>query len=606
VNRRNGPGAGAAPAREWATLATLTAGSVGCAGLLGAHRAGVPAAVGLAGGALAGALAVLALPSVPRRVSTAAVLGLGGIVVARHAALGSAEASAVALWAIVTAAALVVLARVDHDDLPRAARAGEPARFTIDVVRLGAAVVAAVTIVSAALAPAVADALRRQSQPGRLPSASDYADAPSSLRVNDHLDMATRPRLSDRVVFRVASSRPDFWRAETFDLWDGRTWSHSERVAYPAVAFGTGAFVTPENGAVGEDADTLTQTVHLETVSEVVFAAPTAIRVETSHRLLQRPDGTVIAAAEPFGPGAAYTVVSRRAPATAERLRASEGAPLPPGIERYRAAVPVTARVARLAAEATTGAPTTYDRIRALERWLGAHTRYSLDASPSRPDRDAVDEFLFDTRLGWCQQVSSALAVMLRSLGVPARVATGFVPGQWDRLSGDYVVRERDAHQWVEVFFPGVGWQGFDPTAQVPLAGEARAPGTTSDWLRAHGAWFLVAAAIAAVVAAVRAARALLARRRAAAARPWAERRLTDLERLGTGCGRPRRPSETAREFGAALAAVRGDPDLARAGDLIDTHAFSRAGIAPQDQAWVEAALGRAAAGSARGEPAPV
>jgi protein-glutamine gamma-glutamyltransferase len=86
---------------------------------------------------------------------------------------------------------------------------------------------------------------------------------------------------------------------------------------------------------------------------------------------------------------------------------------------------------------------------------------------------DAVDDFLFESQRGFCEQIATALAVMLRSQGVPARLASGYVPGERDRISGVWKVRASDAHAWVEVWFPQSGWQAFDPTADVPLAGEA-------------------------------------------------------------------------------------------------------------------------------------
>jgi hypothetical protein len=86
---------------------------------------------------------------------------------------------------------------------------------------------------------------------------------------------------------------------------------------------------------------------------------------------------------------------------------------------------------------------------------------------------DAVDDFLFQSRLGFCEQIASALTIMLRSQGVPARLATGYVPGERDRVSGVWNVRSSDAHAWVEVWFPLTGWQPFDPTAEVPLAADA-------------------------------------------------------------------------------------------------------------------------------------
>src|SRR5204862_3418675 len=85
-------------------------------------------------------------------------------------------------------------------------------------------------------------------------------------------------------------------------------------------------------------------------------------------------------------------------------------------------------------------------------------------------------DFLLRERVGYCQQFSGAMALLLRMGGVPARVAAGFSPGSLDRDRREYVVRDMDAHSWVEVFFPGIGWVTRDPTP-----GDAPARSQTSD-----------------------------------------------------------------------------------------------------------------------------
>ncbi|MST35258.1 transglutaminase domain-containing protein, partial [Acidimicrobiaceae bacterium USS-CC1] len=127
-------------------------------------------------------------------------------------------------------------------------------------------------------------------------------------------------------------------------------------------------------------------------------------------------------------------------------------------------------RAAALARAVTAGRRSTYGRVEALIGWLGAHTRYSTAIPPLPPGADTVDEFLFGNRVGYCEQISTALAVMLRSLGVPAREAVGYVPGPYDPVTGLYTVEADDAHAWVQVWFPRYGWQSFDPTASVPAA----------------------------------------------------------------------------------------------------------------------------------------
>jgi hypothetical protein len=99
--------------------------------------------------------------------------------------------------------------------------------------------------------------------------------------------------------------------------------------------------------------------------------------------------------------------------------------------------------------------------MRATERLLGHGYRYS-----ERPRRSGTPlmEFLFGQRSGYCQHFSGAMALLLRLAGVPARVAAGFSPGVFDHTRKEYVVRDYDAHSWVEVFFPGIGWVTRDPT----------------------------------------------------------------------------------------------------------------------------------------------
>ena len=132
----------------------------------------------------------------------------------------------------------------------------------------------------------------------------------------------------------------------------------------------------------------------------------------------------------------------------------------------------------------------------AIEDWMGAHTEYSLNAPLSPPGVDVVDDFLFRSKLGWCEQIASSLVVLARSVGIPARLATGFAPGERDALTGRFVVRERDAHAWAEIYFAGIGWQGFDPTASVPLAGDKPASGSWMQRVRDHALAFGIAAAL--------------------------------------------------------------------------------------------------------------
>jgi protein-glutamine gamma-glutamyltransferase len=119
------------------------------------------------------------------------------------------------------------------------------------------------------------------------------------------------------------------------------------------------------------------------------------------------------------------------------------------------------ARVFDLAQQWTVGAETPYDAVKAIENRLQEDYRYA-ERVPTRPI--PLHGFLFEERAGYCQQFSGAMALMLRMIGVPARVAAGFSPGSYNRDSKEYRVRDLDAHSWVEVYFTGIGWVPFDPT----------------------------------------------------------------------------------------------------------------------------------------------
>lgn len=595
----------ASPGRTVATpfrLVAIPAGlALGAVGAIAAERLGLPAVVGFAGGMLAAALSVLALPSISTRRAAVLLLGVGGLGALRHAPYpGADRVWLLGTWASATLVALVLVDRADAEAVP-ALEGGAPLRpRSREVLRISVVLAVIAAVAAVALVPVVTDRLGRHVWPGLEPGSGDIRDAPASLRSTDMLDMTTRPRLSDKVVFTVDSPRASFWRGETFDVWDGHTWRRSDegskfltdrgngnQVQIPAAAEDTGARIGQE----------LRQTFHIESgFSDIVFAAPSPREIDTDKLVRYRPEGTAELAggtSSGFGKGAVYTVVSRRLPATAADLRAADRQPVaPPVVAQYAQPVEsTTERVRALARDITAGRPTVYDKILAIEAWLGAHTRYSLNAPLSSPGVDVVDDFLFRTRLGWCEQIASSLVVLARSAGIPARLATGFVPGERDALTGRFVVREREAHAWAEIFFPGVGWQGFDPTAAVPLAGDARTGGSMLSDLRRQAPLLAVGAAVLLLLAlALPAVRSTVLRRRSRRA-SWGARAFDRLERIGRKAGRPRAPAETPREYAHALAHRLGTPGLDTVGAALDADAYSAAGAPPEARAAADAVL---------------
>ena len=120
-------------------------------------------------------------------------------------------------------------------------------------------------------------------------------------------------------------------------------------------------------------------------------------------------------------------------------------------------------RIPELARQITERALTPFDKTITLENYLRSRFAYTLNLT-GKPGDDPLAHFLFETHAGHCEYFASAMGIMLRTLGIPTREVNGFLPGEYNDLGEDYVVRASDAHSWVEVYFPGTGWLTFDPT----------------------------------------------------------------------------------------------------------------------------------------------
>jgi transglutaminase-like putative cysteine protease len=140
-------------------------------------------------------------------------------------------------------------------------------------------------------------------------------------------------------------------------------------------------------------------------------------------------------------------------------------------------------RIRQLAEQVTASAATSYDRAAAIELYLRSQFGYTLDLG--NPTEDPLAWFLFERRAGHCEYFASAMTVMLRTLGIPARYVTGFLPGEFNDVGNDFIVRASDAHSWVEVYFPGYGWIPFDPTpsSALPARGLWGRLGLYWDWI---------------------------------------------------------------------------------------------------------------------------
>ena len=303
------------------------------------------------------------------------------------------------------------------------------------------------------------------------------------------MNTSLRGDLGDQVVMRVRAPAPDFWRGQTFSRFDGTSW-YVEQYSSGDGNEGPDHRIPRAEGDLYDltvEPD-FTQTFYVEVdMPNILFVAPQPLRVILDGTVWYRPDGA-LRSDFVLPAGSAYTVQSRRSGATAESLRTTsyEGFRIP---TKYLQVPDSTSdRTRALAAQLAAGSPSTYDTILRIQDWLGANTQYDLDAPVPPSGADAVDDFLFESQLGFCEQIASATAIMLRTLGIPARIATGYVPSERDEIAGVWISRASDAHAWVEVWFPDHGWVSFDPTASVPLSGESSTGSIGGALMRALGA----------------------------------------------------------------------------------------------------------------------
>jgi transglutaminase-like putative cysteine protease len=281
----------------------------------------------------------------------------------------------------------------------------------------------------------------------------------------------------DETVMTVASTKPYYLRTATYDVYTGRGWTRSDGQKRQVAA---GTLIFPDDTTerpIAEEPAVETVTIKMEkAVGRSLFAPGFPIKAFAPLVVYETAGQPLIGgleAANSIAPGEAYQVSVSISHATEGQLSGA-GTDYPQAIrDLYLGTKGMTDRTRELALQlaADAGATDPYFRAKALAQYLGhdASFTYATDAPvPTTPGQDLVDFFLFDPkgRIGYCEYYASAMALMARSLGIPARVAVGYAPGD---LNADktFTVRERNAHAWAELYFPGYGWQIFEATKSI-------------------------------------------------------------------------------------------------------------------------------------------
>src|SRR5438034_2108580 len=278
------------------------------------------------------------------------------------------------------------------------------------------------------------------------------------------VDLHFRGRLGDAPVMYVRTGAPAYWRGLVFDTYSDGVWTSSRRGGTPFPPYVPARLLGP---GPDHNLGTFVQTFRLlRTLPGVVNAAyPIESLYVPVGQLARDPYGTFHTPGV-LRAGQTYSVVSYIPDLSAARLEQDPMPQFESGDVAWDLEYTALSTDARLLAQhAVEGhTATEYDIVTALTSWLQDNYRYSLEIGHVRPGVDAVGQFLFVYKKGYCEQFATAAALMLRSLGIPARLATGYSTGTYDPVLNQSVVRERDAHAWVEVFFPNDGWVPVDPS----------------------------------------------------------------------------------------------------------------------------------------------
>ena len=280
---------------------------------------------------------------------------------------------------------------------------------------------------------------------------------------------SSRPMMHIRIWSALAVA-PMKWRGAALSDFDGKRWTNPSR--QPETILVENGHVVLAPAGLHPAGRRVNYHVDLEALeNDTLFFAGTPETLDLGVRALYRTETSSFRLGHAVPQGFHYDVWSLLDDPP-------EGAPVrfPPPVlplaarQLYLQLPALDGRIGELARSFAASATDDLARARAIERHLRSDYGYTLEL-PDREVADPLANFLFARRQGHCEYFASSMAVMLRSLGIPARLATGFQSGVYNPVSDLWLVRASDAHSWVEAWIPGYGWTTFDPTPADPNAG---------------------------------------------------------------------------------------------------------------------------------------
>jgi hypothetical protein len=341
---------------------------------------------------------------------------------------------------------------------------------------------------------------------GYLGHASFSPSLMTGFSENVELGQIGEIKKNSAVVMRVQTGKPVGyerlrWRGVALTTFDGKRWTSPERRSQTLSPSPDGWIYMADPGQkTNAPGPGILYTVYLEPLAtDAIFVPGKVVSLQGNFTgedggsfsamrrsyIFRDSTDTLLNPFHNYG-AIRYAGFSRLPPLNAAKLRAAPTNYSPDITEVYlQLPAQLDARIPEFARQIVKDAPTPFDKALVMESYLRGRFAYTLNLT-GKPGDDPLAHFLFETHAGHCEYFASAMTIMLRTLGIPAREVNGFLPGEYNDLGGDYIVRASDAHSWVEVYFPGSEWQVFDPTPAAPEnAGNFLTRlGQYADWLQ--------------------------------------------------------------------------------------------------------------------------
>ncbi|WP_270995830.1 transglutaminase-like domain-containing protein [Listeria seeligeri] len=309
----------------------------------------------------------------------------------------------------------------------------------------------------------------------------------------DDTELGGAVKKDNATVFKARTDNGHYWRVESKRIYTGVGWANEKSTELQQFSSGDNFPIQLSEETTGE---AKTAEISFEASSEYVpypygtQAINSAVDTFNANLTTEKitPTNTI----------KNYTIELKTPVYNIETMQKADFSTLPDSFVSKYTQTPseLPKRVATLTNKITKDADSIYDKTKAIESYLSASGEftYSTDDAKETPNgADYVDQFLFETKIGYCDNFSTSMVVMLRTLGIPTRWAKGYTPGEGEKdAKGDkatYTITNNNAHSWPEVFFPGTGWVPFEPTAtfsnpenfQEPTTETANKPDTPNE-----------------------------------------------------------------------------------------------------------------------------